>query len=43
MEKQTTKELTLLLNAAFEQGAWATANAILAILKSRASELQYGY
>lgn len=43
MDKQTTKELTLLLNAAFEQGAWHTANAILAILKSRASELQYGY
>lgn len=43
MEKQTTQELCLLLNAAMEQQAWRTANAILAILRSRTSEMEWGY
>lgn len=43
MEKQTTKELTALLHVSMEMGAWETAQAILNILRSRVSEMQWGY
>ena len=43
MEKQTTDELIALLSASFSMGAWRTANAILAILRSRTSEMEWGY